>query len=275
MFAAIRQRHKASRVALYLHNDPHTMGGLATPGERGKILARADAVICVSEYVRRRFLSGIAGEGQDNKIHVIPNALAMTVHGILPPAPKARILYVGRMVPEKGIEQLARALATVLPEHPDWRVGFIGSNRHGGGSATEFEQGIRARLAPLDAQVDWFGQMSNEAVQEHMRNACIVVIPSLCNEAFGRVAIEAMSSGCAVISSGRGGLAEATGPAALGVDPEDPAAIASALASLMDDAVRLASARRAGWAYVRQHFDIAGIASRLDDLRESLIGADQ
>lgn len=271
VFRQIRMRHRHSKIALFLHNDPAGMGGLATPEARREILALADAVLCVSDYVRRRFLAGI-GDGMADRVHVIPNGLPLS--GSPPPVepPPRRLLYVGRMVPEKGVLQLAQAIATVLPRHPGWTAGLIGARRHGSGDSSDFEQAIQAVLSPLAERVAWLGQLSNEAVQASMRAASIVAIPSICAEAFGRVAVEAMANGCAVISSGRGGLPEATGPAALTVDPENPQDIASALDALMSDPERLAAARWEGWQYVTQHLDIEGIASRLDDLREVLTG---
>lgn len=269
VFRHIRKRHQHSRITLYLHNDPQTMGGLATPESRRQILAMADAVICVSDYVRKRFLTGV-GEDSAAKVKVIPNGLPLATSS--PPAEPAprRILYVGRMVPEKGVQQLAQALVKVLPRHPGWTVGLIGSHRHGGGETSDFERSIQTMLSPLEDHVTWLGQLSNEAVQAQMRAASIVVIPSICAEAFGRVATEAMINGCAVISSGRGGLPEATGPVALTINPEDPEDIAAALETLVADPARLAAMRVAGWQYARQHLDVAVSADRLDDLRDFL-----
>jgi len=271
VFRKIRKRHRHSRITLFLHNEPGSMSGLSTPEARRQVLAMADAVICVSHYVREQFLAGTESDMAD-RVHVIPNGLPLS--NCPPPAEPSpqRILYVGRMVPEKGVHQFAQAIATALPRHPGWTVGLIGSRRHGGSDTSDFEKAVQSTLSHLGERVDWLGQLSNDVVQAQMREASIVAIPSICNEAFGRVAVEAMANGCAVISSGRGGLPEATGPAAVTVNPENPQDIAAALEILMANPDRLSAARRKGWQYVRQHLDISGIASRLDDLRESLTG---
>lgn len=270
VFRIIRKRHKHSRMALYLRNDPDTMGGLATQQERMAILRQSDAIFCLSDFVRTRFLAGI-DSAEQAKVHVINNALTMSAYEAPSAPPVPRILYVGRMVPEKGVHQLAQALASVLPRYPNWLAGFIGANRHGGSTVSAFEKEVQSILTPLGNQVLWFGQLSNVQAQAHMHASSIVVMPTICTEAFGRVAMEAMANGCAVISSGRGGLQEATGPAALNINPEDPAEIAEALESLMSSPERLASARQAGWEYARQNFNITDVASRLDDFRERLM----
>ena len=48
-----------------------------------------------------------------------------------------------------------------------------------------------------------------------MNNHKIAVVPSLCEEAFGLVALEAIACGCAVVGSISGGLPEAIGPCGL------------------------------------------------------------
>ena len=272
VFLRIRERHAHSRISLYLHNDPDVIGGLGTSAARKRILEQADAVICVSDFVRGRFLLDVDSPAR-HKARVIPNAVP-TAGRDCPRAPaNPLILYVGRMVPEKGVRQLAEALADVLPQHPDWRAMFIGASRHGGGTASALEKDVRSRRSRRGGRIEWTGQLPNAEVQMQMRKASIVVIPSICTEAFPRVAIEAMINGCAVISSGRGGLAEATGQAAEVVDPENPADIAAALQSLIADPKRLLDMRRAGCEYVKLNFDIEQVSARLDSLRESLLGA--
>lgn len=269
----IKKLHKKSKVALYLHNNPLIMGGLKTAQERQHIFEMADAVICVSDFVKNRFLEGIESSPSD-KIHVIPNAITIN------PAPVAispsinRILFVGRMTPKKGVYQLAQALAEVLPHHSDWQAAFIGASRPGEDKTSLFEEKIRQLLAPLGDRVTFLGQIPNNEVHAQMHNASIVVIPSICIEAFPRVAAEAIANGCAVISSGRGGLPQACGPASLTINPENSSDISSALESFINNPTALLSARKAGREHAIENFDMRIVASRLDDLRASILEGD-
>ncbi|HUX66483.1 MAG TPA: glycosyltransferase [Terriglobales bacterium] len=67
-------------------------------------------------------------------------------------------------------------------------------------------------------------------------------------EGFGLPALEAMAAGTPVIASGCGALAEVAGPAALAVDPEDPAEVAAAIARLANEGELRAGLRAAGGA---------------------------
>ena len=69
-----RRKHQYSRLALYLHNDPVSIQGLTTPEEREQVIEIADAVICISEYVRSRFLEGL-NISASKQVHTVLNAV--------------------------------------------------------------------------------------------------------------------------------------------------------------------------------------------------------
>jgi glycosyltransferase involved in cell wall biosynthesis len=72
-----------------------------------------------------------------------------------------------------------------------------------------------------------------------VRDHDVAFVLSRANEPFGLVALETMASGCAVISSDRGGLPEACGGAALLVDPDDFEGVVRHLRTLVSDATAL------------------------------------
>lgn len=269
VYQMLRQRHAHSRIALFLHNDPQTMGGAKTSRERTMILESADAVICVSDFVRRRFLEGL--EDPHGKTQIIYNGLDMTAY----PGPEAAdtvIVFAGRMVPDKGVLQLAQALRRLLPRHPDWKAEFIGASRlTQSRPVTAYERQVIDTLKPLGDQVAYLGALPNAQVQAHLRRARIAVIPSLCHEALGRVALEAMANGCAVVTSGRGGLVEAVGEAGLVVDPEAPDQLVQAIETLILNTERAEHLRQLGYRRMQTLFDVRVQAKRLDALRARLI----
>ena len=55
-------------ISLFFHNDPLTMKGSKSTGERQKILKKCAAIFCVSEYIKQQFMKGISTEKQ--KVHV-------------------------------------------------------------------------------------------------------------------------------------------------------------------------------------------------------------
>ena len=94
-------------------------------------------------------------------------------------------------------------------------------------------------------------------------------------EPFGRTALEALASGAALITSGRGGLAEICGPCAAIVDPGDADALAAALGQLLDEPERRAELARAGRARVESLFDIRAVARQMDEFIDECVAQKQ
>ena len=123
MIDILRRGLGAVPIVLHFGNDPRKMDGARAPAERRKLLEQSSAIICVSDFILRCFLDGIN--------HSL-STRAQVIHTGVPraptfPAKENRIVYVGRVVPEKGVLELVRALADVLPRHPDWSAEIIGA----------------------------------------------------------------------------------------------------------------------------------------------------
>lgn len=164
---------------------------------------------CVSHRVRARLL-------EDG----IPISHASVIHsGInlgrfngssgqldLSPHLLRRILYVGRISPEKGLFVLLRAverLARIAQDHP-WRVTIVGAGDPGYVSQVT---GMVDRLE-LANFVTYLGERPAQEIPDLMHQHGVVVIPSLWDEPFPRTALEAMASGRLVVASRIGGLPE-------------------------------------------------------------------
>ncbi len=91
--------------------------------------------------------------------------------------------------------------------------------------------------AGLNAAVVSLGHLGGGSLPALYEGAAAVVHPSL-YEGFGFVPLEAMRLGVRVVTSGRGAIAEVCGDAALVAPPDDPQAMAKAMASLTDPKVR-------------------------------------
>ncbi len=259
----------ATPVALVLHNEARTSEGLATAGERASALARLAAIVCVSEFVRRGVAEGLPPAAAA-RVHAIPNGLPLAPL----PAPAAEreklILFVGRLNAEKGADAFVAACARALPALPGWRAEMIGARWYGDGRDSPFVAALRPQAAA--AGIAMAGFLDNAATLARMARAAIVVVPSRWPEPLGRVAQEALACGAALVTSGRGGLPEATGDAARIADPDDADALAGAIRGLaLDVAARAALAAR-GLAHAAG-FAMPQTAARWTALRESLTRA--
>jgi glycogen(starch) synthase len=79
------------------------------------------------------------------------------------------------------------------------------------------------------------------------------LVPSVWHEPFGIVALEGIACGCAVVGTAGGGLPDAIGPCGVTVPNGDAAALAEAIAALLDDPDRIAAYRAAAPAHLARH----------------------
>jgi len=165
------------------------------------LVRRAKANIAVSHHVDARV--------------ALPHSKVI-YHGIDAPvpadevAPARRICfaYVGRFVPEKGIEVLLEAAASLRGQRDDFTIKLIGD-----GSEREELQAVIAHHNLRDV-VAITGFLTGSALDDALRDV-IVVMPSLWEETAGLSAMEQMMRGRLVIASRVGGLAEIVGEAGM------------------------------------------------------------
>jgi UDP-glucose:(glucosyl)LPS alpha-1,2-glucosyltransferase len=250
------------RVVLILHNDPLGMHGARSARQRSVLLRRLTGIVTVSQYLRDRF-----GETPPGAIQVLPNSVDV------PPAihrmRERLILFMGRVVADKGADAFVEACAEALPNLPDWQAEMIGADRF---SPSSPDTPFLAKLRPQAkaAGVTMLGYRPHAEVMARLARASIAVVPSRWNEPFGLTALEAMAHGASLICSPRGGLPEVAGQAALYVDPDMPGALAAAIRALAEDGEQRQALAAAGRKRARL-FDTPQAAAKLLALREAFL----
>jgi glycosyltransferase involved in cell wall biosynthesis len=136
------------------------------------------------------------------------------------------IVFLGRLVSDKGCDQALRALAVLKRQglHPTFTV-------IGDGPEMPALKQLAAELGLTD-RVDFLGAV-REGRGKIVARHRIMVAPSLWEEPFGVVALEGIAAGCAVVASRGGGLPEAVGPCGMLFPNGDVAALAAALKELL------------------------------------------
>ncbi len=173
-----------------------------------RLVKTADVVICCSIYMVEEITS-LFGVPR-NKIFFIPNGVDPANLGIprqLVPGEKEShsavktILFIGRLVPEKGVQVLLEAVTYLLPQLPELKL-LVG----GSGPYTDYLK-TRVEELGLVGKVDFLGFLDEVQRNYQLKQADVAVFPSL-YEPFGIVALEAMATQIPVIVSDTGGLSE-------------------------------------------------------------------
>ncbi len=177
------------------------------------------------------------------------------------------IFFVGRFDEEKGVLQLVGAYARLLDRHPDAILVIGGASGFGVHRETDYVRKVRALAQSLisdrKARIHFPGYINHDRdLPAWFQRATVFASPSLFQEPFGLVNVEAMACATAVVGSNRGGIPEVLGDAGVVVNPEDVEAFAAALSSPLEAADYRAALGRAAYARCREMFDWDIIAQR-------------
>jgi glycosyltransferase involved in cell wall biosynthesis len=230
------------------------------------VARRADAVITLTP----RLAALLASDGVPaDRLHVIssgvtPEEFAGPFADPLPGVARPRVLYVGRLEPEKDVATLVRAFGMLRA--PGARLVLVGDGS---------QRAPLRRLADelgLGPRVTMPGYVPHDRVPAFLAHADALVLPSRFEE-LGSVLLEGMHMGVPVVASDTGGITAAVGheQAGLLVPPEQPARFAAALERVLGDP---ALARRLGEEGRRRTraVDWNHLAGRTLDVYEAVAG---
>jgi glycosyltransferase involved in cell wall biosynthesis len=173
--------------------------------------------------------------------------------------------YFGRLERGKGVDVLLDAAERLHAKLPATAFLFAGDG--------PLREPLVARASASGLPARLVGQRDD--VAELLKLCAVVVLPSR-QEAFGRVLIEAMASGVPVVATAVGGIPEVCvdGVTGLLVPPDDPDALAVAIALTLTDEAATAARVAAATADVRARFDLAAHAARVQAVYAHTLGTD-
>jgi len=157
------------------------------------------------------------------------------------------LIFVGRLVSEKGAGLLLRAVERLRERELQPTLTFVGD-----GPEREW---LRNRVQSLGMgnQISFAGACSSHQVANLLRRHEVLIVPSESEEPFGVVALEGAACGCVVLGSDGGGLPEAIGPAGLTYKRGDLADLSSKLAYLLLHPEQRAMYRQLAPAHLKRH----------------------
>ena len=231
-------------------------------------------VVACSQFMKQEIQNYFEVPG--DKISVIVNGLNLNgieecdpgqmaaLRSLYAPDGERLLLFVGRIVHEKGLQVLLRAMPRILANHPKTRLLVAGKN----GAAMwnlAYELGV-------DHAVFFLDFVTNAQRDCLYRTVDAAIFPSL-YEPFGIVALEAMANQCNVIASSIGGIGEVVHHLENGltVYPNDPLSIAWAVEKVFADPAAAAQRRKTALGEVKTLYNWTAIAQQTAKLYEAVV----
>jgi glycosyltransferase involved in cell wall biosynthesis len=182
-----------------------------------------------------KLAASLLSRGRSEVPSIVIPQIGVGIPRMLTPVPHERftIGFVGRLVPEKGLDILLRAAVRL---HGNWDLVVVGS-----GPAQEELENLAERLG-IAARITWMGALPPEELATVWPRLDCLALPARTTrqwvEAHGRAVIEAMGFGLPVVGSGSGALPEIIGPAGVVVMEDDVPGLTDALQELITNPSR-------------------------------------
>ena len=224
-------------------------------------MSRAKLVLPVSRSLERSIREYVRAQTR-----VVPNCVNTNLYSLVKnnaSQGKKRILFVGLLVPRKGVPYLLKALSLLKQRRNDFILDIIGD-----GPGREEYENLASNLG-LHRFVAFHGFLDRTRKIELLKRSDYLVLPSSW-ENFGVVLIEAMACGKPVIATARGGPREiVTKDVGILVPPEDPLALADAINYMLDHHSSYSPETLAE--YAREHYSYEVVGKRLHEVYAKLI----
>lgn len=240
----IHKTIRSGRISIFFHNNPLEMRGSKSIEERKNILDKVSFVFCVSKFIKSKFLNGISSN--KNKVIVLYNGVDRNLKYL--PKKYKEILYVGRLVHDKGVQLYVKAVKKLYKKFPDYKFFLIGSSHLGDDQRqSNFAKKIIEEYKDIGNRAVYYGFASNSKVQKFMKRASLIVVPSIWDEPFGLVVAEAMSNGIAVITSNVGGIPEVIGKNGVVIEDIDETKLFKSMLDVLSDTSEMQKLQKLSW----------------------------
>jgi glycosyltransferase involved in cell wall biosynthesis len=229
--------------------------------------------ICVSRAIRDRLVeAGVAVEHAQIIYGgtQVEEFLAAAKDRVADPD-QLRLIYLGRIVPEKGIHTIIQALVELFQQQT-WPVTL---NIFGSGDA-DYEAQLKQMVVEngLERQINFCGQVPRAQIPTVLARHDTLIFSSEWEEPFARTVLEAMAAGLVVIGTTTGGTAEILKDQVVGLTypAGEPAALANQIRRLAGDAALRARLAKAGQDCVISNYTFNRMVDQLEAALERILG---
>ena len=191
IFHFIKKQNSNYKLILVFHNNPLLIRGSKKIKERKNILNKCSNIIFVSKWVQKKFFEGLDSK-KSKKCSVIYPAIKR-----LNKLPKKQniITFIGKLNKSKGYDLAGVAVVNILNKYKNWKAVFAGN-----------EEREKYNFSHKNLKI--YKWLSHDKILKLLKKSSICLVPSVWEEPFGRISMEASIYGNAVILSNKGGLSE-------------------------------------------------------------------
>lgn len=214
----VRQSFSQVRLILSLHSVTYVQP--LAPHALEQIFRLSDAIVTNSDFLKRE-VQRLVPDTAD-KVHRIhlgadPSTFRPAkfrtktrarIRSELKLGDRPTVLFIGRLIPQKGLHVLLQAMEHVRHEVPDAILVVIGSAFYGRKQETAYVKKIKKEFNTAPNDVRFVPFISPQHIQDYYTAGDVFVTPSLGKEAFGLVNVEAMACGLPVVAHDVGGIGE-------------------------------------------------------------------
>ncbi len=230
---------------------------------------RVDRLVFVSEFLRAQARSKFPLLGTSSVLYNGADQSIFYPAVVRPRNPEtATVLFAGRLVEDKGVHILLDAMRLLEKQGVRLQAHIVGSSSFGLGKETDYTRRLKA-TSP--ATVEFLPYRSGAELGDLFRKADMFCSPSVWDEPFGLVNVEALASGLPVVStySGAAGEIFAHGGGIL-VERGSAVQLASALRRLAEDPELRTRLGQQGYAAFLERFTWSNARTQVEHIRQAL-----
>jgi glycosyltransferase involved in cell wall biosynthesis len=191
IFHFIKKHNSKYKLILVFHNNPLLIRGSKEIKERQYILNKCSNIIFVSKWVKKKFFEGLNNK-KSKKCSVIYPAIKRLNKF---PEKQNIITFVGKLNKSKGYDLAGEAVVNILKKYKNWKAIFAGN-----------EEREKYNFSHKNLKI--YKWLSHDKILKLLKKSSICLVPSVWEEPFGRISMEASNYANAVILSDKGGLLE-------------------------------------------------------------------
>lgn len=261
-------KQRGAKLVVHMHNS-HIA---AAPPSIIRSLG-ADRVVFCSKFLRDEALGKhpslknaavIVTNGADDSVFFPLQAEQKATRNGRPPV----VLFVGRLIPEKGVHVLLGAMRILHERGVPALAKIVGGANFGSNATTPYVDNLRQTAPP---NVQFCGYVELSELGNQFRDADIFCCPSVWNESFAAINMEAMACAVPVVATRTGGTPEAfVDGGGILVAPDSEQELARALQALALDRAQRDSLAKEGYASFLKNFTWKAVHQQYRKVIESL-----